>query len=62
VWIHRHRTLTRLGDYAESSPKLAAVAAFDQTEGLGASGATFVVLSATGHLSAWVIRSDRGAA
>lgn len=65
VWLHRGGGgggLAPLGDYAEASPKAAAVAAYDQTEGLGARGATFVVLSAAGEWSAWTVRSDREAA
>jgi hypothetical protein len=64
VWLYRPGAgrLAPLGDYAEPSPKLAAVSAFDQTEGIGTAGATFVVMSSAGHLSAWEIRSDRGAA
>lgn len=62
VWIHQPGRLVLLGDYAEAGPKMAAIAAYDQTEGIGVKGATFVVLTAAAELSAWTVRTERRAA
>lgn len=54
VWLHKTGVLRPLGDYAESSPRAAAVTAFDQLD--GQARRTFVCQDSAGTFTAWTVR------